>query len=203
MSLRLYLLRHSLTEGNTKKRYIGTTDEPLCQAGVEMLQAQSYPQVEAVYASPMRRCVQTARILYPQARIHIIDELRECDFGEFENRNYLELDGNENYQRWIDSNGTLPFPGGESRAAFRRRTLTGFQKAVTYCLREQCREAALVVHGGSIMNILETHAVSKNDFYQWRVENGHGYQVELDQGAWRQGKRSLSVTGKLPLRAEN
>ena len=29
---------------------------------------------------------------YPGKRLNIIDELAECDFGEFENKNYQELD---------------------------------------------------------------------------------------------------------------
>ena len=37
------------------------------------------------------------------------------NFGSFEGKTYFDLNGNEDYQRWIDSGGTLPFPGGESR----------------------------------------------------------------------------------------
>ena len=29
----IYLIRHGETFGNQKKRYIGTTDEPLCHSG--------------------------------------------------------------------------------------------------------------------------------------------------------------------------
>ena len=35
----LYLIRHGKTYGNTLGRYIGTTDEPLCEEGREALQA--------------------------------------------------------------------------------------------------------------------------------------------------------------------
>ena len=111
--LKLFLLRHSQTEGNKKKRYIGVTDEPLCQEGIDLLKRAVYPRAQAVFVSPMRRCVQTAGILYPDCGLHIIEELRECDFGEFENKSYLELSDNENYQRWVDSGGMLPFPKGE------------------------------------------------------------------------------------------
>ncbi len=54
--------------------------------------------------------------------------LRECDFGLFENHNYIELSSPE-YQAWIDSGGR-PFPEGESREAFIRRTLEGFREVV-------------------------------------------------------------------------
>ena len=59
---------------------------------------------------------------------------------------------------WIDSGGLLPFPGGESREEFKRRNVTGFQKAVNGCLRNGISLAALVVHGGTIMNVMEEYA---------------------------------------------
>lgn len=164
--LKLILIRHGETQGNKLKRYIGKrTDEPLCPEAGNMLAQLAYPEVQAVYASPMIRCTQTAGILFPGKKLNIIDELAECDFGEFENKNYQELDGNEHYQSWIDSGGLLPFPGGESREEFKRRNVTGFQKAVNGCLRNGISLAALVVHGGTIMNVMEEYADEDRSFY--------------------------------------
>ena len=47
------------------------------------------------------------------------------NFGSFEGKTYFDLNGNEDYQRWIDSGGTLPFPDGESRAEFITRCKAG------------------------------------------------------------------------------
>lgn len=135
--------------------------------------------------------------LYPDSRnpfsrkkLNIIDELAECDFGEFENKNYQELDGNEHYQSWIDSGGLLPFPGGESREEFKRRNVTGFQKAVNGCLRNGISLAALVVHGGTIMNVMEEYADEDRSFYDWHVQNGKGYEVEIDPELWKRAGNS-------------
>ncbi len=191
--LKVYLLRHGQTRGNKLRRYIGTTDESLTLEGCGFLEKLSYPMPEIVYASPLLRCVETAEILFPGKEIHRIRELSECDFGEFENKNYKELSGNENYQRWIDSNGMLPFPGGESREEFKSRSLTGFWKAVNGCIRANVHSAALVVHGGTIMNIMEEYADRKRPFYEWHVKNGGGYQVELDPVSWKQGNAKFKV----------
>lgn len=191
--LKLYLIRHGQTPGNKLQRYIGTTDEPLCAEGREFLQKLSYPMPEKLYVSPLRRCVETAEILFPGKKMNINEELAECDFGEFENKNYKELSGNDNYQKWIDSNGTLPFPGGESREAFKRRNLIGFQKVVTQCIREKVNMAALVVHGGTIMNIMEEYADRQRSFYEWHVKNGGGYLVELDPILWEKDIRNFKV----------
>ena len=167
--IKLWLIRHGKTEGNKLSRYIGTTDEPLCQEGTEFLHKMDYPKVQAVYVSPLKRCVQTAEILFPGEPVHIIEELAECDFGEFENKNYKELEGNPHYQEWIDSNGTLPFPGGESREGFKSRNLRGFDRVVSGCIRSHVAEAALVIHGGTIMNIMEEYADIQKPFYEWHV----------------------------------
>ncbi len=192
------LIRHGETCGNKLKRYIGKrTDEPLTKEAEEMLKGLGYMCPEAVYASPMLRCTQTAGILFPGKTLNIIDELAECDFGEFENKNYMELDGNQNYQAWIDSGGLLPFPGGESREEFKKRNLKGFQKVVQSCIRKEIQSAALVVHGGTIMNIMEEYAEENRSFYDWHVKNGRGYEVELDTGLWKKDRRSLHVIREL------
>ena len=196
--LKLILIRHGETQGNKLKRYIGKrTDEPLCPEAGNMLAQLAYPEVQAVYAGPMIRCTQTAGILFPGKKLNIIDELAECDFGEFENKNYQELDGNEHYQSWIDSGGLLPFPGGESREEFKRRNVTGFQKAVNGCLRNGISLAALVVHGGTIMNVMEEYADEDRSFYDWHVQNGKGYEVEIDPELWKKGRKFLHVIREL------
>lgn len=191
--LKLWLIRHGKTEGNKKSRYIGVTDEPLCAEGREFLKDLDYPRPEAVYVSPLKRCTQTAQILFPDMNLHIIEELAECNFGEFENKNYQELSGNAHYHAWVDSDGTLPFPGGESREAFKRRSIIGFGKVVAGCIRAEISYGALVIHGGTIMNIMEEFADIQRPFYEWHVKNGGGYEVELDPQLWTRDRRGIYV----------
>lgn len=63
--MRVVLIRHSKTAGNLKGRYIGTTDEPLCEEGIRLLEGKTYPAAELVYVSPMKRCRETASLIYP------------------------------------------------------------------------------------------------------------------------------------------
>lgn len=191
--LKIWLIRHGMTEGNRYQRYIGVTDEPLCEEGRELLRKFTYPKPQAVFVSPLKRCLETAAILFDDPKVRIIDQLAECDFGEFENKNYKELSGDPRYQEWIDSNGILAFPGGESKEECAVRNLEGFQRAVTACIREEITEAALVVHGGTIMNIMEQYALPKKEFYEWHVGNGCGYLVELDPVLWKKDRRNLKL----------
>lgn len=175
----IYLLRHGRTEGNLLGRYIGTTDEPLTEEGLLELQNRgALPPVDALYVSPLRRCRQSAQILYPDMPQHIVEDFRECDFGLFENKNYRELDGNPEYQRWIDSGGTLPFPGGESREEFQERCVEAFQKVLLEAAGKRYASIACVVHGGTIMSILARLDREKRDYFSYHVDNGCGYALE-------------------------
>ncbi|HIZ22344.1 MAG TPA: histidine phosphatase family protein [Candidatus Blautia faecigallinarum] len=193
--LKLWLIRHGMTEGNKYGRYIGITDEALCPEGREKLKRIAYPSPQQVYISPLARCRETAHILFPDKPLHIIEELSECDFGTFENKNYKELSQDPDYQAWVDSGGLLPFPEGESREAFMHRTDVGFQKAVTGCIRSGIALAALVIHGGTIMNIMYEYAGEDRSYYDWHVKNGGGYLVEIDTDLWLKGRRRLKLCG--------
>lgn len=184
----LLLIRHGQTAGNLRRAYIGRTDEPLCPAGEEALRhnwaAGRYPAADMVLASPLLRCRQTAAIIYPQLKPLVIDDFRECDFGDFERKNYQDLSGNAAYQAWVQSGGETTFPGGESRADFAARCVHGFEQAMELILRETPARAALVVHGGTIMALLA--AYTGGGYYDFMTENGNGWRVTLDLALWRQ-----------------
>ncbi len=165
----IVLIRHGATEGNLKKRYIGRTDEELCAAGVSEVKEREYPKVDMVISSPMKRCMQSAALIYPSIEAVIVENFRETDFGDFEGKNYKDLDGDKDYQAWIDSNGTLPFPNGESREQCDARILGAFERCLND-LPEGVGSVALVVHGGTIMTIM-SHLTGK-DYYDFHVGNG-------------------------------
>lgn len=176
------LIRHGKTKGNLENRYIGCrTDEPLCAEGAEALRKKQYPPVVRVYVSPMRRCRETADILYPGVEQVIVPDFRECDFGAFENLNYEALNGRQDYQDWIDSGGEMPFPGGESRKAFALRCLEAFEKLQD---DDGLTSAAIIAHGGTIMAIMEKYGHPRGGYFDFQVKNGEGY-VLSDNGMYQ------------------
>lgn len=179
--MRIDLVRHGQTMGNTMGRYIGVTDEPLLEEGRERISRLQYDRPEVVYVSPLLRCRETAELLYPQCDHRIVAELSECNFGAFENKNWKELTGDPDYQAWIDSNGTLPFPGGEDPAAFRKRSCQAFCHVIDECRRQTIEHVALVVHGGTIMSVMEKYGIPEKTFYDWHVKNTEGYHTELEE----------------------
>jgi alpha-ribazole phosphatase len=177
-------IRHGAAAGNLKKRYIGITDEPLCEEGrrrlLEKKNAGAYPRAERVIASPMKRCLETAELLYPDVKPEVCPEFRETDFGLFEGKSYEELMQDEKlrplYQAWIDSRGILSFPEGESMEETKKRCADGFDKLLT----NLTSDAVVIAHGGTIMSILQQYAAPDGDFYDRSCDNGGGYLVRVE-----------------------
>ncbi len=192
--MKLVFIRHGKTKGNIQSRYIGSTDEELCQEGINRLEGNLYKNIYPVadigFASPMKRCIQTAEIIYPylSKSLYIIDKFKEINFGRFEGKNYLELNGDTRYQEWIDSGGTIGFPDGEDREVFSKRCTAGFQEALIICHRlikdkllYENSTASFIVHGGTIMSIMEAYAGGgKGSYFNYQCSNGHGYICNID-----------------------
>lgn len=180
----LLFIRHGYTKGNEEKRYVGITDESLSESGKEKLvmQLEKYKDIDPdiIFVSPMKRCLETAQILFPHKKYEVIDDFRECDFGQFEYKNYKELDGNEYYQRFIDSGGMTGFPDGELPEMFRARCQEAFL-AVMKQIEDarEVRSIAFVVHGGTIMSILDGFSKPHKDYFAWKVSNGEGFFAKM------------------------
>ena len=172
------LIRHGSTAGNLEHRYVGSTDEPLTEDTLQELEKRKgrFPVPDLVIVSPMKRCVQTAEGLFPDVRKELMPELKECDFGEFEYKNYKELQDDARYQAWIDSNGTMAFPGGESREQFVSRCSMAFADACRKAEKEGCECLAFAVHGGTIMAVLDQYSDPHRDYFEWQVKNLEGFR---------------------------
>ncbi|MDD7267181.1 MAG: histidine phosphatase family protein [Lachnospiraceae bacterium] len=176
--MKIYLIRHGITQGNLEQRYVGQSDIPLCEQGIEALRQGSYPPVDAVYASPLQRALQTAAILYPDQPAKPIEKLKEIHFGIFENRHYSEMRDCQPYRDWLDSQCTTPIPGGESFASFTKRSLEGFGEVIKEALAEGNESIAIVAHGGTIRSILMTYVDPQKGFYDWQIDNGAVIELE-------------------------
>lgn len=177
--IRLTLIRHGVTPSNKEGRYLGKTDEALSPEGIQALGKSVtegiYPKADILFSGPMKRCLETSQILYPGQKPLMIPEWTEMDFGTFEGHNYQELSGDPEYQRWIDSGGTLPFPEGESREAFIRRSVAGYENMLHHMKRiwKEIRNISAVVHGGTIMALL-SHFL-EGEYFDYQVKCGQGY----------------------------
>ncbi len=178
--MKFYLIRHSITQDNVERKFSGCrTDMPLIQEGIDILQpVRDVPQNSILFVSPMLRARQTAEIMFPGKEQIVVNEIMEMDFGIFEAKNHSMLDGDPDYQAWLDSGGLAIIPGGESIGIFRERVLRGLKKILAEAVREEREAVYTVAHGGTLMAVMSF--VTGRDYFDFNVPNGMGYVIELE-----------------------
>lgn len=182
-TLKIHLIRHGATDANYDGRYIGCkTNLPLAPEGLNELRLLKddidYPEIERLYSSPMLRCRQTGAVLYPDFEPVTVEELKEYDFGSFENKTAAELESNPNFIPWTSGRLSAP-PGGEDNSEFIKRICVGFNKIVLDMIEGGLTESAVIMHGGAIMMLLGVSAVPRHKPVEWTADNGRGYSVRV------------------------
>lgn len=109
---------------NRKKQYIGSTDEPLDEEMIPQ-DLKNYPQIDALTVSPMLRCRQTAKRIWPSMPFETEPLMRELDFGEYERKTYEELKNKPAYQAWLDSRWCRCIPWRRRPGRFSEALRTG------------------------------------------------------------------------------
>ena len=200
-STTLTLLRHGLCAGETEGRYIGHTDAPLTEAGRsqlrQMREEQIYPQAQALFISPLKRCVETARILYPELKPMELPGLKEYFFGEFENKTPEQLQSHPLFARWIAGEPGLAPPFAEELGRFQARISETFVKLCDGLLKTGTKDCAVITHGGIIMALLAAFGLPEAPMHDWLTPSGCGFTLRLEPSVWLRA-RKCEVTAMAP-----
>lgn len=202
--MKLLLIRHGATPGNLEKRYVGRTDESLTQESLETLGKEAKKirklagKPAAIITSPMKRCLETAETLFPEHDYPQVPRVRVEIFPSviLESLN-IKLSGtlgDMEYQHFIDTMGAEGFPGGESTETFKARTVKAFREILARFFRETedpDKTLVFVVHGGTIMAVMEALAKERKSYYDWQVGNGEGIFGEIETPDGRIGQVRL------------
>lgn len=163
--LNITLVRHGEAEGNTQQRFLGVTDAPLTARGIEQAEstANRLGKFDFIYSSPLQRAYRTAQIIVDgryQKEIFQIDELKERNFGIFENMTIPEMEkiNLPVRQAWTADLVGFRIPEGESMEDLRlraacaaERILQGHTAAVQGMIDE---EILIVSHLNTLRMIL-------------------------------------------------
>lgn len=205
-SYTIHFIRHGLTAENLEGRYIGHTDVPLSEEGRAQLGQMRddliYPYVDALFTSPLKRCTETAAILYPDVQPIVIDGFIECNFGEFEGKTAAELEKSPVFPKWLAGEKGVEPPFGESNEAFGKRVCAAFEKVAEGLMKTGITEAAIVTHGGVIMAILSAYGIPELPMHEWLTPNGCGFTVKLNASLWMRAKK-FEVFSEFPYEREN
>jgi broad specificity phosphatase PhoE len=155
---RIFLIRHGATTLTAEDRFAGSTDVPLSDEGRD--QARRLAQrladlpVKAVYASPLGRTMETARILAAPhtCQVQPRDGLREIAHGHWEQLTRKEVEAKypEEAAAWEEDPYTYAPPGGESGLAVTARALP----ALIEIVRQHEGEPVIVVSHKATIRLL-------------------------------------------------
>ena len=197
----IHFIRHGQTSENKRGAYVGSRDIPLSPEGIDALKKINkefdYPGTPIVYSSPMLRCIQTCNILYPAMKPVVVNDLRECSFGEWEGKTAEELKMDKAFPYWLANSQLTPPPGGESGADFTKRVCLAFENIVNSMLKSGETVAVIVAHGGVISTLMSVYGLPHASPYDWYCDNGFGFSLRVNTMLWMRDK-VCEVYGKIP-----
>ena len=158
MAARLVLVRHAHPATGSPGRLIGSTDPPLDEQGQSQARgladrlARLNPQ--RCCSSPLARCRQTAAAVAGPVPVALDPDLREIDFGRWENRTFADVQAAEPelVARWAEYDPSFAFPGGERLDDFQARVARVAER-----LAGDPAETMLVVSHAGVIRALLCH----------------------------------------------
>jgi broad specificity phosphatase PhoE len=161
MVTRLHLIRHGATTLSAEDRFAGAVDVPLSDEGraqaARLGERLASTKLGAVYASPLSRTVETARLVgLPQGLEPRLDPgLREIAHGHWEGmrRKEVEQQFKAEYDAWEEDPFTYAPPEGETGLSVMARALPVVREIV---LRHPGENVAVVSHKATIRLLLSS-----------------------------------------------
>ena len=152
----IYLARHGESDWNAANRFQGHSDRPLTDLGREQARALADlvagENVEAIYASPLSRALETARIVAARTGLAVVEDegLREVDTGSWSGLSRAEVQERypEGFERW--TSGGAGWEDGESYEEMAERVLAAVNRIAA---AHPGGRVLLVSHGGPIRAI--------------------------------------------------
>jgi alpha-ribazole phosphatase len=165
---RFWLVRHGPTHA---KAMIGWTDLPadLSDTAAIARLAAHLPQGAPVISSDLARAITTADALGPRPRLPHDPALREMHFGQWETRNFAEIEAESPalIRAFWEQPGDVRPPGGESWNDLTTRTQAALDR-----LHGTAPDIIVVAHFGPILAALQrAENLSAEAVFAHRIDN--------------------------------
>jgi len=179
---RIILVRHGQTEWNIEsgagERFRGRVDLPLDDTGL----AQAHALAErlanrlivAVYSSPLKRAVETARPIAQQLSLPVqpLPAVIDINYGDWQGLSSAEVAKvyPDLYRRWLEKPHLVKFPNGESLRQVRLRGMATLKEVTA---RHEGRVVLLVAH--QVVNkVLVCAMLGLDNCHFWRIRQDNG-----------------------------
>jgi broad specificity phosphatase PhoE len=135
----IIIVRHGSTEWNEKERFRGLADLSLSELGFRQAEATSARladmPVKKIYASPLRRAMQTAVIIGRPHNIQpvALDGIIDINFGKFQGLSFPEAEAAypDIYHQWMNNPHLVTLPEGENLAQVRERSSSALDEIIS------------------------------------------------------------------------
>lgn len=182
----LYCIRHGESSYNAEGRIQGQSDVSLSELGLRQSEAVAAAladvPIQALYASPLRRAMQTAQPVAGRLKLEIQTDRRliEVHAGEFQDRLRTDLERQhpEEMARWRSGDPDFPLPGGETRRHLMQRGHEVFRH-IARCGHER---VVVVTHGGLLAAALKALLEIPAERHPFVLHNGSITQLDLGDG---------------------
>jgi broad specificity phosphatase PhoE len=159
MTTRVLLIRHGATVLSAEDRFAGATDVELSEEGRQQArllgERLATMEIAAVYASPMRRTLDTATLVTMAHRLLPIakEGLREINHGRWEELTRKEVEARffDEYANWEQDPFTFAPEGGESGLSVMARALPVVREIV---VRHPGKTVVVVSHKATIRLVM-------------------------------------------------
>ena len=139
------LYRHGETMWNKEGRLQGWLDSPLTEYGKAQAKKQA-EQVELVFSSDLGRAMETAKLMFPTAKLLTDKRLREIYLGDWQGKDISVLTEQSDYNCYMKRPGEFVAHTQESFQAVTQR----MQEFFDYLLTREETNIAVVSHGVAI-----------------------------------------------------
>lgn len=209
METDIYLIRHGETANNKKGVLVGRKDVELSEEGREQIREMTrhhpFPQPSVVYVSPMRRCLETAALVFPDSlkehRARVEEDLIEMDFGSYEGMPVKAFAQTDLYQGWVEQRPDAGLTGGETFGQVEQRMTAAFDRILHDCLSEGIKTVGVVSHNMVIVRLLRGHMTAEIPSEARFCPNGMGFHLRVEEKRWRK-ERMMEFVRLLPEGAE-
>ena len=161
----------------------GWMDVDLTEHGKEELQALrnsvDYPESDIYFSSPLRRCIETEHILFPDKIPIISDSFKEINFRSMEGHILpAKKDIDDYFASWVKDE---PHMDEETLSDVKKRGAEAILSTVKDCSERNLHSALIVMHSGIMRSIIVAlFNLEREAFLEMTVPNGLGYIIEFD-----------------------
>lgn len=202
LNYKIDFIKHGFCEENLKGIYIGANSDPSLslQSKNELTNLKKeflYEDVQKVYTSPLKRCIETSEILYYNKYNEVLNNLIDYNIGDFDGKTIEQLDNDVNYLNWVRNTKENTPPNGENFLCFENRVEKALNYIIMDMMSKKITKASVITHSMVLMNLLTRYGLPQLEPFKWIIGNGKGVTVYVNAMLWGRDKK-VEIAGIVP-----